>query len=136
MMTNDVELAAEAESDRWRRTLAEKSDIIMQLRGMTRPQRRARPRQKSGGKPHALDSVPTPEHHLWADSAPTGIAPGRTGVRAIAAIPWRSGNTPRRPKQASVETWANRREGGSDHCCQRRRTHAALASYAVLGCSI
>jgi hypothetical protein len=92
-MTNDVELAAEAESDRWRRTLAEKSDIIMQLRGMTRPQRRARPRQKSGGKPRALDGVATPEHHLWAESRRISVAEGRSGVRAFADNPFERGVT-------------------------------------------
>jgi hypothetical protein len=37
MMTNDVELAAETESDCWRRALAEKVATIVRLRSMTRP---------------------------------------------------------------------------------------------------
>jgi hypothetical protein len=35
----------------------------------------------------------------WADSAPTSAASERTGVRALAVIPLRGRNGPRRPKQ-------------------------------------
>ena len=38
----------------------------------------------------------------WADSAPTGTASGTTGVRAIAALPSRARNSPRRPEHAFV----------------------------------
>ena len=62
MVTNDVErlrardnkqavmdaiLAAEAESDRWRRILAEKVETIIRIRGLTRPDaERARVRHR------------------------------------------------------------------------------------------
>jgi hypothetical protein len=37
MMTNDVELAAETEPNRWRRVLAEKIETILKIRGLPRP---------------------------------------------------------------------------------------------------
>jgi hypothetical protein len=57
MMTNDVGLVAEAESDRWRRALAEKIDTIMQLRGMTRPDAaRDRDRSPAGSRARSIAS--------------------------------------------------------------------------------
>jgi len=38
----------------------------------------------------------------WADSAPTGVASGRTGVRAKVVIAWRARNRPHRPERDFV----------------------------------
>ena len=38
----------------------------------------------------------------WADSAPTRVASGRTGVRAIPVIPYRARNTGHRPKHLFI----------------------------------
>jgi hypothetical protein len=57
MMSNDVELAAETESDRWRRTLAEKVDTVTQLRGMTRRDaERDRDRSPAGTRARSIAS--------------------------------------------------------------------------------
>ena len=49
---------------------------------------------------------------LWAESAPTGVASGRTGVRAIAAIPYRARNRLHRPLRTFPGT-QNQRFGTS-----------------------
>jgi hypothetical protein len=57
MMSNDVELTAERESDRWRRTLAEKVDTITQLHGMTRPDAECdRDRSPAGSRARSIAS--------------------------------------------------------------------------------
>jgi hypothetical protein len=47
----------------------------------------------------------------WAESAPTMVASGGTGVRAIAVVPLRARKWHHRPKQASTEAPAERCDG-------------------------
>jgi hypothetical protein len=85
-MTNDVELAAETEPHRWGHVLLKEGRHPHVDTRPDAPGRRVRPRQKSSRKPRALDSVPTPELALWAESWPSLPPPGTVGVRPKAAV--------------------------------------------------
>ena len=65
---------------------------------------------------------------LWAESAPTGVALGRTGVRAIAVVPSRARNSPHRPKHALIKAPANRREGRTANVPRAGRRHGCANS--------
>ena len=56
----------------------------------------------------------------WADSAPPRVASGRTGIRAVAAVPLRAPNRPHRP--ASIETLADHLEGRKGSFAASRRS--------------
>jgi hypothetical protein len=63
---------------------------------------------------------------FWADSAPRPVAPGRTGVRAIAAIPLRARSTLHHPGRTrpKVEIAIARSDG--PEAVRRRRTEFRL----------
>ena len=63
-------------------------------------------------RPQWPDLLARQRRRIWADSAPTGVTSGRTGVRAKAAIPLRPRNKHHRPKHAFIGAPADRRERG------------------------
>jgi hypothetical protein len=93
----DAILAAERESDRWRRTLAEKVETITQLRGLTRPDaERDRDRSPAGSRARSIASQHQ-ELHVWAEAVQktstrfhTRCA-GRPARSRRCKIPWASG---------------------------------------------